>query len=212
MAYNILPLLLIIAAFSCVNRSRPEFSWILTVTNFDDDPDQYLFTPTATSGLNEEPHMSVSEKDGYGCAVVGEVTYVKNELFTRKVLIEQNVGATKIFLGLVLLTAIIDLLVLAISLLIANRVSLLNTFIFSCLMGIVSIVILMFLGPIIETLYACFVELSLQAELIGISDVGLPYFYISIALAISALVLIIFRYILFHDMLFKPHSQTSTLQ
>ncbi|MFZ5879335.1 MAG: hypothetical protein ACOY0R_08185 [Chloroflexota bacterium] len=210
-AYNILPLFFIIAAFSLINRYQPEFSWELSVLSFDDDPNLYLFTPTAKTGLNEEPHMSVFQKNGYRCIAAGEVTYMHNELLTRKSAIEKNVEAANLFLAVILFTVILDFLVLIVSLLIINRISLLNTFIFSCLLGIVVIWVLMLLGPITTLHFVCMVELTVQAELTNISEVGSQYFLASIILAIITFLLIAFRYILFRDILFTlPPKNTAS--
>ncbi len=195
-----------------MNQYQPEFNWELSVLSFDDDPNLYLFTPTATTGLNEEPHMSVSPKNGHGCPTIGEVTYVNNDLLARKSVIEQNVETAKFFLGVILFTTILDLLVLASSLLIANRISLLKTFIFCGLLGIVFIWALMILGPITDLLFACMVRLTVQAELTNISEVGAQYFLASIILALITLLLIVLRYVLFRDILFIAPSKAATSQ
>jgi hypothetical protein len=74
--------------------------------------------------------------------------------------------------------------------------------------------VLMVLGPITDLLFSCIVDhtlqVNLQAELTNISNIGLPYFYLSVILAVGILGLIALRYVFFYDVLFKPEPTQSS--
>jgi hypothetical protein len=142
MAYNIVPLLLIILAFSFLNRYKPEFGWKFNIISATDNPKFYDVSPTVVTQLSEEPYADVSYTgEVKACGVFQNITYVHNALLDKKTSIERNVSITYFLLLITAIAVILDFSILTLSFL-TGKVTFFSTIAFSFLLCVLIVFVL----------------------------------------------------------------------
>jgi hypothetical protein len=194
--------MLIVAAFFIKSLYQPEFIWKVSALSAEDGTESFDMPETVITGLYENPFSL--------CIGYVEISYIHNQLREQRTIIEENTRAVEGLFAIVFLASMSDIIVLTLSLFVSKRIkpslgNILGSSFIAFFICAFSNMIMMYLGPTNPGV-GCVLEYGKQFELMNISYNGMPYLYISIAIALSAICLVFVRYVFYGDMLFKPKS------